>query len=190
MLRLLLEEPNVLLLDEPTNDLDIETLNVLEDYLDRWPGTLIVVSHDRYFLERVTDQVYAIRTGGEPLARVGGGRHGGGRIELLTGGVAEYRADPQGRSTSATSESAATSPEGPSGPSPAEVREARKTMTRIDRRLGRLATRSEELHEQMIECATQYEYLQQLQEELASVQTEQEKLEEQWLEAAEIAEAP
>ena len=55
LLKLLLAEPNVLLLDEPTNDLDIETLAVLEDFLDGWPGTLIVVSHDRYFLERVTD---------------------------------------------------------------------------------------------------------------------------------------
>src|SRR5699024_7538644 len=60
VLRLLRSEPNVLLLDEPTNDLDIETLQVLEDYLDRWPGTLVVVSHDRYFLERVTDAVYAL----------------------------------------------------------------------------------------------------------------------------------
>ncbi|MCW2765078.1 MAG: transporter related protein, partial [Nocardioides sp.] len=60
LLRLLLTEPNVLLLDEPTNDLDIETLNVLEDFLDGWPGTLVVVSHDRYFLERVTDSVWAL----------------------------------------------------------------------------------------------------------------------------------
>ncbi|MGZ4495649.1 MAG: ABC-F family ATP-binding cassette domain-containing protein, partial [Nocardioides sp.] len=60
MLRLLLSEPNVLLLDEPTNDLDIETLNVLEDFLDGWPGTLVVVSHDRYFLERVCDTVWAL----------------------------------------------------------------------------------------------------------------------------------
>ncbi|MGV0602360.1 ATP-binding cassette domain-containing protein, partial [Mycolicibacterium pulveris] len=58
-LRLLLDEPNVLLLDEPTNDLDIDTLTVIEDYLDGWPGTLIVVTHDRYFLERVTDVTYA-----------------------------------------------------------------------------------------------------------------------------------
>ena len=59
LLKLLLNEPNVLLLDEPTNDLDIDTLNVLEDFLDGWPGTLIVVFHDRYFLERVTDSVWA-----------------------------------------------------------------------------------------------------------------------------------
>ena len=59
-LRLLLDEPNVLLLDEPTNDLDIDTLTVIEDYLDAWPGTLIVVTHDRYFLERVCDVTYAL----------------------------------------------------------------------------------------------------------------------------------
>src|SRR5215212_5121232 len=61
VLRLLLYEPNVLLLDEPTNDLDIDTLTILEDYLDGWPGTLIVVTHDRYFLERVCDVTYALR---------------------------------------------------------------------------------------------------------------------------------
>ena len=76
LLRLLLTEPNVLLLDEPTNDLDIETLNVLEDYLDGWPGTLIVVSHDRYFLERVTDSTWALL--------------GDGQISMLPRGVDEY----------------------------------------------------------------------------------------------------
>jgi ATP-binding cassette subfamily F protein uup len=76
LLKLLLAEPNVLLLDEPTNDLDIETLNVLEDFLDGWPGTLIVVSHDRYFLERVTDTVWALL--------------GDGTIGLLPGGVDQY----------------------------------------------------------------------------------------------------
>ena len=76
LLRLLLTEPNVLLLDEPTNDLDIETLNVLEDFLDGWPGTLVVVSHDRYFLERVTDSVWALL--------------GDGQISMLPRGVDEY----------------------------------------------------------------------------------------------------
>ena len=65
LLRLLLSEPNVLLLDEPTNDLDIDTLNVVEDFLDSWPGTLVVVSHDRYFLERVTDSVWALMGDGQ-----------------------------------------------------------------------------------------------------------------------------
>ena len=76
LLRLLLTEPNVLLLDEPTNDLDIETLNVLEDFLDDWPGTLVVVSHDRYFLERVTDSTWALL--------------GDGLISMLPRGVEEY----------------------------------------------------------------------------------------------------
>ncbi len=76
LLKLLLAEPNVLLLDEPTNDLDIETLNVLEDFLDGWPGTLVVVSHDRYFLERVTDSVWALL--------------GDGQISMLPRGVDEY----------------------------------------------------------------------------------------------------
>ena len=76
LLRLLLTEPNVLLLDEPTNDLDIETLNVLEDFLDGWPGTLVVVSHDRYFLERVSDSVWALL--------------GDGQVSMLPRGVDEY----------------------------------------------------------------------------------------------------
>ena len=78
LLKLLLTEPNVLLLDEPTNDLDIETLNVLEDFLDRWPGTLVVVSHDRYFLERVTDSTWALL--------------GDGQISMLPNGVDQYLA--------------------------------------------------------------------------------------------------
>ena len=76
LLLLLLTEPNVLLLDEPTNDLDIDTLNVLEDFLDGWPGTLVVVSHDRYFLERVTDSIWALL--------------GDGQISMLPRGVDEY----------------------------------------------------------------------------------------------------
>ncbi len=78
LLKLLLTEPNVLLLDEPTNDLDIDTLNVVEDFLDRWPGTLVVVSHDRYFLERVTDSVWALM--------------GDGQISMLPNGVDQYLA--------------------------------------------------------------------------------------------------
>ena len=78
LLRVLAGEPNVLLLDEPTNDLDIETLTELEDLLDGWPGSLLVVSHDRYFLERVTDHVLALM--------------GDGKLSFLAGGVTEYLA--------------------------------------------------------------------------------------------------
>ena len=87
-LRLLLDEPNVLLLDEPTNDLDIDTLTVIEDYLDGWPGTLIVVTHDRYFLERVSDVTYALT--------------GGGRCDMLPGGIEQYLSDRAGRSRART----------------------------------------------------------------------------------------
>src|SRR6185503_9929281 len=79
LMRLLMGEPNVLLLDEPTNDLDIDTLTALEDLLDAWPGTLVVVSHDRYFVERVCDNVYA-------LDEAGGIRH-------LPGGIEQYLAE-------------------------------------------------------------------------------------------------
>ena len=90
LLRLLMDEPNVLFLDEPTNDLDIETLTQLEDLLDGWPGSLVVISHDRYFIERTTDRVFALlgdrdaadaaarhrRVPGAPPRRGGGGRSG------------------------------------------------------------------------------------------------------------------
>src|SRR5207253_8257498 len=76
VLRLLVDEPNVMLLDEPTNDLDVETLTELEDLLDGWPGSLVVVSHDRYFLERVTEHVVALL--------------GDGKLAFLGGGVDEY----------------------------------------------------------------------------------------------------
>src|SRR5205823_3375273 len=78
MLRLLMGEPNMMLLDEPTNDLDVETLTELEDLLDGWPGSLVVVSHDRYFLERVTDHVIALLRDGE--------------LSYLSGGIEEYLA--------------------------------------------------------------------------------------------------
>ena len=78
MLRLLVDEPNVMLLDEPTNDLDVDTLTEQEDLLDRWPGSLLVVSHDRYFLERLTDHVIALL--------------GDGKLSYLGGGIDEYLA--------------------------------------------------------------------------------------------------
>ena len=78
ILRLLMGEPNVIILDEPTNDLDIDTLNALEDLLDGWPGTLLVVSHDRYFLERVTTVTASLM--------------GDGTVAALPGGVEEYLA--------------------------------------------------------------------------------------------------
>lgn len=103
LLRLLMGEPNVLLLDEPTNDLDIETLTEVEDLLDGWPGTLVVVSHDRYFLERVTDHVVALL--------------GDGRVSMLPGGVDEYL-ERRAAGTARSRRAPGTRPSSPRSPPP------------------------------------------------------------------------
>jgi len=182
MLSLLLSEPNVLLLDEPTNDLDIETLNVLEDFLDGWPGTLVVVSHDRYFLERVCDNVWALL--------------GDGTIRMLPRGVDEYlerrRAvlDSAASSTSPSTGPSAAPSEVPGQPkaSQAEQREARKVVARIDRQLSKLGDREEKLHAELAEHATDYEKLAELNEKLQALVAEKEALEDEWLEAASVLE--
>jgi ABC transport system ATP-binding/permease protein len=181
MLRLLLSEPNVLLLDEPTNDLDIETLNVLEDFLDGWPGTLVVVSHDRYFLERVCDSVWALM--------------GDGSIAMLPRGVDEYL---ERRAADLAEASARNATPGPSsdrsaaidagGSTPAAQRDAKKTMARIDRQLSKVGNRESELHAQLAEAATDYEKLAELDAKLREVTAEKEALEEEWLEAAAVLE--
>jgi ABC transport system ATP-binding/permease protein len=184
--RLLLTEPNVLILDEPTNDLDIETLTSLEDVLDGWAGTLVVVSHDRYLLERACDHQLALL--------------GDGRLRDLPGGVEEYlrlRAAALTASSSATTSAARaasqTQRDGiPAGSSsaptanPAEVREARKTMARIEKQLSRLQEREERLHGEMAERATDPAALADLNEKLQAVVSEREELELEWLEAAEV----
>jgi len=175
LLRLLLSEPNVLLLDEPTNDLDIDTLTVVEDHLDGWPGTLIVVSHDRYFLERTCDVVYALM--------------GDGRCVLLPRGVDEYlehRAKvTEPRSASGTKAPTST---GAAGVSPAVVRQARKDMARIDSQLEKLAVRMDKLHADMAAQASDHVALAKLGAELDDLTDQQAALEEQWLEAAAVLE--
>ena len=179
LLRLLLTEPNVLLLDEPTNDLDIETLNVLEDFLDGWPGTLVVVSHDRYFLERVTDSVWALL--------------GDGRISMLPRGVDEYL---ERRSREQQTATGASKPgDVPAGPQPprakpgsAEERTARKTLARLDKQLERLSEREAKLTAALAEHATDPERLTELGNELTALLAEKETVELEWLEAAEVLE--
>jgi ATPase subunit of ABC transporter with duplicated ATPase domains len=166
-LRLLLDEPNVLLLDEPTNDLDIDTLTVIEDYLDGWPGTLIVVTHDRYFLERVCDLTYALT--------------GDGRCDLLPGGIEQYLADR-----------AAASPDGPARPEPsrgqsasARERRAGKEMARIEGQLARLDEQIAALHESMADAASDHVRLGELNTDFNKLLARKESLEEAWLAAAE-----
>jgi ABC transport system ATP-binding/permease protein len=167
MLRLLLDEPNVLLLDEPTNDLDIDTLTVLEDYLDSWPGTLIVVTHDRYFLERVCDVTYALR--------------GDGRCVLLPGGVDEYL----NARRSSSAEASIGDPEPSTASSAAQARQARKELARLEVQLERTQHRIDELHQQMAATGTDHGRLTALGAELTRLATHQEELEHAWLEVAE-----
>ena len=181
LLRLLLGEPNVLLLDEPTNDLDIETLTVLEDFLDGWPGTLVVVSHDRYFLERVCDTVWALL--------------GDGQISMLPGGVDEY-VDRRAAGSPATAASgAAADPPTGSGTGSAAVssgsageRTARKTLARLDRRLAQLAEREAGLHAELAASAQDYQRLAELGGRLEEARAEREAVEEEWLLVAESLE--
>ena len=168
-LRLLLDEPNVLLLDEPTNDLDIETLTVIEDYLDGWPGTLIVVSHDRYFLERVSDVTYALT--------------GGGRCDLLPGGVEQYLA---ARSAADTPAPARTDPvRGESAA--ARDRRAGKEMSRIENQLAKLDDRIAAVHEAMADAAADHVRAGELNGELGDLLSRKDELEQAWLELAENA---
>ncbi|MGH3227747.1 MAG: ABC-F family ATP-binding cassette domain-containing protein [Streptosporangiaceae bacterium] len=168
MLRLLMAEPNVLLLDEPTNDLDIETLTEFEDLLDGWPGTLVVVSHDRYFLERVTEHVMALL--------------GDGRLSFLGGGVDEYLDRIRtARAGSTGGPQSAPAVPGPPRSSAAEERTARKELQRLERQLDRLTVRETELTELLAVNATDYEKLTSLGAELRAVQTEKSGLEDRWL---------
>jgi ABC transport system ATP-binding/permease protein len=168
LLRLLMDEPNVLLLDEPTNDLDIETLTEFEDLLDGWPGTLVVVSHDRYFLERVTEHVMALL--------------GDGRLSFLGGGVDEYL-DRIRAARAGSTGGPHPPPVAPSVPksSAAEERTARKELQRLERQLDRLKVRETELTGLLAANATDYEKLTSLGAELRAVQTEKSDLEDRWL---------
>jgi len=165
-LRLLLDEPNVLLLDEPTNDLDIDTLNVIEDYLDGWPGTLIVVTHDRYFLERVADVTYALP--------------GGGRCVLLPGGIEQYLAQ---RSEAEPQSVAKPVERGES----ASARERRtgKELARIESQLGKVDQRIAALHASMADAASDHVRVSELNSELRELHARQQALEEEWLTLAE-----
>jgi ATP-binding cassette subfamily F protein uup len=166
--RLLMAEPNVLLLDEPTNDLDIDTLQQLEDLLDSWAGTMVVVSHDRYLVERVCDDVVALL--------------GDGRITHLPGGIDEYLR----RLTAATAPPPPAKVDTPPS-SAAEQRAAQKTVARLERRLEKLQTRTAELNAAMADAGADAGRLVELDTQLRAVQAEQSEAEEEWLAAAERA---
>ncbi|MFE6778518.1 ABC-F family ATP-binding cassette domain-containing protein [Streptomyces sp. NPDC057702] len=179
ILRLLMDEPNVLFLDEPTNDLDIETLTQLEDLLDGWPGSLVVISHDRYFIERTTDRVLALL--------------GDTTLRMLPRGVDEYL---ERRQRVRTAPAPAAGPAAPTGKatgeadrprekSAGELRAAQKELQRIERRLDKISEQESSLHAQIAEHATDFERVAELDGKLRELSGERDELESRWLELAE-----
>ncbi|MGV0635739.1 ABC-F family ATP-binding cassette domain-containing protein [Mycolicibacillus trivialis] len=160
-LLVLLAEPNVLILDEPTNDVDTDMLTAIEDLLDSWPGTLIVVSHDRYLLERVTDQQYGILAG---------------RLRHLPGGVEEYLR---------LAASTATPPPAPATPAAkpgAAAHAARKEMAGVERRLTKLADQIEGKHRELAaHDQTDHVGITALTRELDALRQQVAELEDRWL---------
>jgi len=177
LLLALLDQPNVILLDEPTNDVDADMLAATEDLLDSWPGTLVVVSHDRYLLERVTDQQYAILDG---------------RLRHLPGGVDEYlelrrRTAPAGSlpgpAAAATERDRGRSYTGLSG---AERRQIQKEVSSIERRMAKRTTQVHDLHQRMAtHDHTDHVGMRRLDEQLRAIESETVELEERWLELSE-----
>ncbi|MCU0262570.1 MAG: ABC-F family ATP-binding cassette domain-containing protein [Candidatus Nanopelagicales bacterium] len=218
LLKLLIGGPNLLVLDEPTNDLDVETLAVIEDVLDSWPGSLVVVSHDRYFLERTCDDLYALL--------------GDGRLRHLPRGVEEYlelrssatgvlqstgsaaatarvgaggAAQAAGGTTSGAVAATATGSGGTSGPGSgsavpraagvaaggltgAAAHAARKDLSRVETRMARIEALRAGLHAQMADAHTDHERLLVLASEDAALAAEHAELEDRWLELGEALE--
>ena len=169
----LLAEPNVLLLDEPTNDVDTDMLAATEDLLDSWPGTLIVVSHDRYLLERVTDQQYAILDG---------------RLRHLPGGVDEYLRLARQAGTERAAAGAAR-PSESQEMSGAQLRAAHKEIAAIDRRLARLADQIAAKHRELAEHdQSDHVGVNRLTDQLRELEDDVAELENRWLAISDVLE--
>jgi ATP-binding cassette subfamily F protein uup len=162
--RLLMDSPNVLLLDEPTNDFDVETLTALEDLLDSFGGTLLVISHDRYFLERVCDRFVGLL--------------GDSKLRDLPGGIDEYLKLRANSSQPIT----ITAPKAKSS-NIAEIKEVRKEIAKCERHIAKLETQILELQSKQSELAFDHEKLAQNMEELAELTEEKSAIEESWLQA-------
>ena len=180
LLLILLDEPNVLILDEPTNDLDTDMLAAIEDLLDGFPGTLLVVSHDRYLVERVTDQQYAVIDG---------------MLRHLPRGVDQYlelraqkSAAPSASSSSSATAAAASQPSPAStGLSGAELRSAQKEHAAAGRKIEKLEAQIAGLHEAMAQHdQSDYVGLGDLTEQLRSLESQLETVETRWLELEEL----
>lgn len=168
--RLLMGGPNVLVLDEPTNDFDVETLTALEDLLDGFAGTLMVISHDRYFLERVCDDFYALL--------------GDGHFTHLTGGVDEYLERVRSRGGAKPAATTAASPTVTAKQQRQDQRALAKEMARIERAIAKLDDTERGLHEQMAEAATDHARLADLNRDLQETEQRKGELEDEWMRLA------
>ena len=176
--RVLMAEPNVLLLDEPTNDLDIDTLQELESLLDSWPGTMVVISHDRYLIERIADNTYAL--------------FGDGKLTNLPGGIDEYlrkRAALEAHQSTGVlnlgekkANSAASKPE--KKLSSQQEREITKKMNALERKMQKLEKAAAQINEKMATAAEKVDTqaLTELDAELKENRSAYEELEMEWLE--------
>ena len=172
LLRLLLAQPNVLLLDEPTNDLDTDTLAALEDLLDSWAGTLVVVSHDRYLVERVCDTTVALL--------------GDGSLAALPGGIDQYLQRRRASAAARLPDVALAAPGGNAGRK-SDSRVARKELTRLERAISNFDKREKVLLAELAEHATDYGRVANLDAELRSLTASKQAAEHEWLELADDA---
>ncbi|MCX5381958.1 ABC-F family ATP-binding cassette domain-containing protein [Streptomyces sp. NBC_00083] len=173
LLRLLMDEPNVLFLDEPTNDLDIETLTQLEDLLDGWPGSMVVISHDRFFIERTTDHVWALL--------------GDATLRMLPRGIDEYLERRQRMIESAPAPVASFAAKAAPAVSAQDARAAKKELQKVERQLNKISDRETSLHAQIADNATDFGKVAKLDAELRELIVERDELEMRWLELAEEA---
>ena len=193
LLRVLMEAPNVLILDEPTNDLDIQTLQILEDYLDHFAGIVIVVSHDRYFLDRVVNRIFSFE--------------GDGLLHQSEGGYEEYLARKEGAEDAPEFAGAGPAGAGASGAEPSSTEpakkgkkyrapETRKKLTFSQQReydaiegvIDELTEKSQKLEEEMAGITSDYVKLQALSEEKQKVDAELEEKIERYIELQELVE--
>jgi ABC transport system ATP-binding/permease protein len=177
LLRILMSAPNVLLLDEPTNDLDIDTLTILEEYLQTFPGVVLAVSHDRYFLDKMADAIFEVK--------------GDGQVQIYSGNYADYLDKREEKSAAKESRPAA---EKPAQQKPKQ--ETKKKFTygeqreyeSIEGEIAQLEEKIAALDDQMAAAATDYVKLQELMEQKSALEEKLEERTERWLYLEELAE--
>lgn len=189
LLSVLMSAPNVLILDEPTNDLDIETLEILEDYLDGFAGIVIVVSHDRYFLDRTVDRIFSFE--------------GGGRLKQYEGGFSDYYEKKQAENGIASDGASQSVKEAVSGDTtsakPKKYYKERENKLKftyaeqkeydtIDDDIASLESKIEELDGEIAGAATQYSRLNELMQEKADVEAQLEHMMDRWVYLNDLAE--